>query len=146
MAKILIVEDYKPILELYKIAFKGIHQVRDASTMEDAEDKLSREGFDFVILDSLTDRRKGALYSGGIAILERIRAGEYQPLNPGTLPALMVSGHEENSSIAKRARMLGAIYLKKGGSIDVVTAISKLLGNEAVEGTLDLEKISGVYD
>jgi len=105
MAKILIVEDEKEILDLYTDTFKTEgHEVETSDDGQDAFDKMKEGGYDLVLLDVILPHLNGLL------IMEKLKALP-SPVNPNKV-VIFLTNLDRNEEINQGLKLANGYLIK----------------------------------
>lgn len=96
MAKILIVDDEEPILNMYGAALTG-HDVHFAKNGEEGLEKAQKDNPDLILLDIIMPK------FNGLDVLERLKANK----ETSSIPVVILTNLPEEAS-ADKAKALGA--------------------------------------
>jgi len=105
MAKILIVEDEKDLLDLYTDTFKTEgHEVETSDDGQDAFDKMKEGGYDLVLLDVILPHLNGLL------IMEKLKALP-SPVNPNKV-VIFLTNLDRNEEINQGLKLANGYLIK----------------------------------
>ena len=105
MAKILIVEDERDLLDLYADTFKTEgHEVDTSDDGQDAFDKMREGGYDLVLLDVILPHLNGLL------IMEKLKALP-PPVNPNKV-VIFLTNLDRNEEINQGLKLANGYLIK----------------------------------